>query len=125
MKTTVYFHDAMVAHDPGGDHPERPERLSRLREHLLGAAPAGVLWREPPAVRRESLAWVHSPHYVEGMLELAGQSGRLDSDTATPLAAYLNGGKQTAESLRGSASEADFIVCEGSPAALRGLASPY
>ena len=66
MKTTVYFHDAMIGHDPGPGHPERPERLRGLREHLAGAAPSGVVWREPPRVRRESLAWVHSPHYIEG-----------------------------------------------------------
>ena len=81
VETTVYFHDAMIGHDPGPGHPECPERLHRLREHLARAALDGVVWREPPLVRRESLAWVHTPRYVESLLELAGQSGHLDPDT--------------------------------------------
>ena len=69
----------------GPDHPECPERLASISEHVIaqGLDPYVVRHEATPATR-EQLSRVHSPAYVEAIEHAAPASGLryLDPDTA-------------------------------------------
>ena len=69
----------------GPDHPECPERLASISDHViaLGLDPYVVRHEATPATR-EQLSRVHSPAYVEAIEHAAPASGLryLDPDTA-------------------------------------------
>jgi acetoin utilization deacetylase AcuC-like enzyme len=78
-----FFHPACLSHDPGPGHPERPQRLAAILEHLRAVG----LWDqlshlEPDAASRETIALVHPAAYVEA-IERACRDGptALDPDT--------------------------------------------
>lgn len=76
----LYAGRAMQAHNPGEDHPERPERLAAI-EHHLDRSRSGATWREPPAASRASLTQVHDARLVDRLFSLEGQTAVLDADT--------------------------------------------
>ena len=78
----VSYHPAFLEHDPGHDHPERPERLRAIRESLLGDPPFGLEWVTPEPAPAAAVERVHRPEYVALLDHLSGQRGHLDSDTA-------------------------------------------
>ena len=82
MTTAVYYDDLFLRHDTGR-HPERPERLTAIVEHLRKTG----LWDnlvhpEAPDATVEDVARVHELRYVEYALDLAEKGGgSLDADT--------------------------------------------
>jgi acetoin utilization deacetylase AcuC-like enzyme len=67
---------------PGGDHPERPERLqaaSRALESARLSCPRVDLERRDAT--RDELERVHSPEYLDALSRIAGRCGYLDADT--------------------------------------------
>jgi len=79
----LLFHPSCLAHDTGPGHPERPQRLQAILEHLQ----ATDLWPrltvlEPPLADRTVLALVHPPRYIDH-IERACRNGptALDPDT--------------------------------------------
>ncbi|HEV3232916.1 MAG TPA: histone deacetylase, partial [Candidatus Dormibacteraeota bacterium] len=115
-------HPACLEHR-APDHPERPERLTAIRE-AIGADPltAGLEWAQPPDATDAELEAAHRPGYVEAVLRAArradedGRGGWVDADTwigpgsrAAALASaggaveavrqVLGGGRRTAWSL--------------------------
>jgi acetoin utilization deacetylase AcuC-like enzyme len=78
MDVRLLWDEAMVRHDPGRGHPERPERLVAVRAALEGAA---ARWVTPAPVAREALLRVHDEGYVDAVLALRGRAARLDPDT--------------------------------------------
>ncbi len=85
----------MLGHDPGAGHPERPDRL-RAALAAVRACEVGIEERPAREITREELEWLHTPAYVESILELAGKSRSLDADThlspGSVLAAQLAAG---------------------------------
>ncbi len=79
--TELVFDDAMIAHDPGPRHPERPDRLRAIYDRLQSSDLQGVKWVEPDPVEREALESVHDADYIDTIDGLAGESARLDPDT--------------------------------------------
>ncbi|HYV56588.1 MAG TPA: histone deacetylase [Candidatus Nitrosopolaris sp.] len=85
--TAVVLDPRMLDHLPGRGHPERPERLRVLAEHLetgrglerLGARPA----------REEEIALVHTPAHIQHLAATAGRPRVvLDPDTSTSPGSY-------------------------------------
>ncbi len=67
-------------HAPIGHHPERPERLTAVREAIVHAA-AHFERVTPRAATDAELARVHDPRFIEQLSKLGGQEGYLDPDT--------------------------------------------
>ncbi|MDN5865478.1 MAG: histone deacetylase [Gammaproteobacteria bacterium] len=110
-KVLLYYDDAMLGHNPTGwdpahpewtaavqallreqygseeeaasqwTHPERPARLSAVRDALLETAPTNVEWRSPRAAEPAELARVHTRKHVTLIEGLAGRACWLDVDT--------------------------------------------
>lgn len=84
MTTLLYTHVACVEHDPGAYHPERPDRLRAIEAALAGDRFAALERREAPMADRRELERVHTPAYVDSVLDAVPDSGQvhLDPDTA-------------------------------------------
>jgi acetoin utilization deacetylase AcuC-like enzyme len=67
-------------HAPIGHHPERPERLTAVREAIVHAA-AHFERVTPRAATDAELGRVHDPRFIEQLSKLGGQEGYLDPDT--------------------------------------------
>ena len=83
MTTLLVSHPACAGHDPGGRHPERPERLAAVLDALKGPAFDGLLRRAAPEAGLDLVALAHPMAYVERTLAaipLLGRAG-LDADT--------------------------------------------
>lgn len=85
MTLAIISHPECNLHDPGAGHPERPERLSAIQDQLLASGLDWVLdHHRPPAASHEQLCRVHSPDYVDEILNIrpaAGERIWLDADT--------------------------------------------
>ncbi|AGY60359.1 histone deacetylase [Gloeobacter kilaueensis] len=79
----VIYTERFLEHDTGPWHPERPERLVAVVEHLR-AAPfsSRLIWREPRAASPEQLGWIHDASLIK-TVEAASKKGggALDPDT--------------------------------------------
>lgn len=88
MATGYFTHPACRRHDMGGNHPECPQRLAAIDDHLRAQGlDALLLPQEAPEVRPSDLGLAHDADYVLGVLDVLGQlkaSGSrrsLDPDT--------------------------------------------
>ena len=79
--TWLFADEAMLGHEPGPDHPERPQRLAALIDDFAARPVPGVKRVTPRAATREELALVHAGGHVAAVAALAGQRARLDADT--------------------------------------------
>jgi acetoin utilization deacetylase AcuC-like enzyme len=73
--------DQMLDHDPGPDHPERPDRLRAVVAALRDTPVAGTRWAEPRAASREAIERIHDADFVNLIEGLRGRSAILDLDT--------------------------------------------
>ena len=88
MNTALYSPQACRLHDMGRGHPECPERLDAILDHLRATGLDALLeHREAPPAHAEQLARAHSARYVAEMRELmhgcaqAGRAQAVDPDT--------------------------------------------
>ena len=92
----VYYDASMQNHNPGPLHPERPERLQSVADHLQHHPLPNVSWHTPTPATPEHITLVHNEAYVQRINQARGQSQQLDPDTATSPdsvdAAYLAAG---------------------------------
>ena len=85
MTTSYITHADCLQHEMGSGHPECPERLIAVNEHMRAA---GLLDRlrvlDAPLASPEDLKRVHRPEYVDLIFEHAPTEGyvQLDPDTA-------------------------------------------
>lgn len=83
----VIYSDLFLLHETGYFHPEKPERLTAIKQALQSVAWAEKLtWHEPTPVEHRSLMpllqQVHTPTYINGVRQLANRGGGyLDGDT--------------------------------------------
>ena len=89
MTTAFYSPAECRAHDMGRGHPECPQRLGAIADHLLATGLADALaYRDAPAATPEQVARAHSLAYVrelQAQLEPLAASGghrALDPDTS-------------------------------------------
>jgi acetoin utilization deacetylase AcuC-like enzyme len=84
--TGLFYHPTCLLHDPGPGHPERPDRLKAIRDHLEKTdLIRRVQLYEPEPAELETLAFVHPRDYIENIerrsLSAGGGRVALDSDT--------------------------------------------
>jgi acetoin utilization deacetylase AcuC-like enzyme len=85
--TAVVLDARMLAHDPGRGHPERPERLRVLLDHLEHARDLVRLGAR--AATEDEIALVHAPEHIEEAAATAGRARVVfDPDTATSPGSY-------------------------------------
>lgn len=83
----VIYSDEFLLHETGYFHPERPERLTAIKQALESAPWAEQLvWKNPTTVEQRSvmaaIAQVHATPYIEQVRQLANRGGGyLDPDT--------------------------------------------
>ena len=83
----VIYSDAFLRHDTGRFHPEKPGRLTAIREAIQVAPWAGrIVWQEPTAVAARSplprIQQIHDVRYIDGLRQLAiAGGGYIDEDT--------------------------------------------
>jgi acetoin utilization deacetylase AcuC-like enzyme len=82
MTLPIFTHEAMLAHNPGEGHPERPERLAAVLAALDDADLAADL-REATPASREALERIHPAAFVDRLLKASPSIGwaALDPDT--------------------------------------------
>ena len=84
----IFTHPACLAHDPGPEHPERPQRLEAVLAGLRDAhgrpdqSGQALDWREAPLAKLGDLRRVHSESLLREVLESDFDGYRmLDPDT--------------------------------------------
>ena len=84
MIVGLITHPACLDHDPGPQHPERPDRLRRVLQALEQPGFAALLRDLAPQATREQLALAHPPEYIDAILAISpalGERIALDADT--------------------------------------------
>jgi acetoin utilization deacetylase AcuC-like enzyme len=85
MTTAYITHSDCLRHEMGAGHPESPERLTAIDEHLRSAGLLDeLLCLEAPLASTDDLKRVHRGAYVDLIFENAPEEGyvQLDPDTA-------------------------------------------
>lgn len=85
MPTGYYTHPEFLLHEMGHFHPECPERLQAIEDHLISHGLDGLLdRREAPAATSEQIARVHRPEYIASLAAASPASGYypIDPDTS-------------------------------------------
>jgi acetoin utilization deacetylase AcuC-like enzyme len=89
MPLAFYSHADCRAHFMGRGHPECPERLDAIHDHLIATGLAdALLMCEPPLATDEQLARAHSSGHIAELraamepLHQSGEQCRIDPDTS-------------------------------------------
>ncbi|HXD07749.1 MAG TPA: histone deacetylase family protein [Burkholderiaceae bacterium] len=68
MATAYYTHAACRSHDMGAGHPECPQRLDAIQDHLIATGlDALLVHREAPQVKHSDLVLAHDALYVANL----------------------------------------------------------
>ena len=88
MSTVFYSHPDCRLHDMGAGHPECPQRLDAINDHLLAIGlDIALHFRDAPNATLEQIERAHTTHYVTEIQDLlqqvreSGQNKALDPDT--------------------------------------------
>ncbi len=111
MSVALFTHLACLDHDPGGWHPECPDRLRAVLRALEAPEFAPLLREDAPAASLEQLGRVHGTAYVASILETRpalGETVPLDADTV-----MSSGSAEAALHAAGGAAAAVDAVMEG------------
>src|SRR5262245_54799262 len=87
MTAAFITHPDCLKHEMGRGHPERPERLVSINEHVQ-AAGLGLKSYEAPAATDEQLARAHPIEYVRAVRDAAPSEGMIYLDPDTAMNAY-------------------------------------
>ena len=121
MTTLFYSHPACLQHQPGNQHPERPERLKVIFDRLSTPSYEALERREAPIVDIQNLSRVHRSGFVDATLDAIPKQGRifLDPDTAVSPgsreAALRAAGACVAAVDAVISGEASNVFCAGRP----------
>jgi acetoin utilization deacetylase AcuC-like enzyme len=82
MKTAYITHSSCLRHDMGEHHPESPQRLHVLEDKLIAERLMDFLrYYDAPQAEYAQLARVHTPGYIESIINFCGPPRHLDADT--------------------------------------------
>jgi len=89
MSTAFYSHPECRGHDMGVGHPECPQRLDAIHDHLLATGlDALLLQRQAPLATRQQIVRAHTESYAKAIHELLlraqeeGSPQAVDPDTS-------------------------------------------
>lgn len=89
MATAYYSHPACRAHDMGPGHPESPQRLDAISDHLRATSlDLALLMRDAPRAEDAQLSRAHEAGYIAELrdamkqVEASGRRRALDPDTS-------------------------------------------
>jgi acetoin utilization deacetylase AcuC-like enzyme len=107
MVTALYTHRAMLDHQTGIGHPERPERLAAVLSALEGE---GLEEYSADRIARADLARVHPAAFIDAITAAAPTTGlrRIDQDTV-----ISSGSLEAAERAAGAVTQAVRAVLAG------------
>jgi acetoin utilization deacetylase AcuC-like enzyme len=89
MGTCYITHSDCLRHDMGAGHPESPERLAAVNEHMRASGLLAQLrCLEAPLAEPDDLKRVHHAAYVDLIFEHAPREGRVQLDADTAMNAY-------------------------------------
>ena len=78
MTTAFYSHTDCRAHDMGRGHPECPQRLDAIHDHLIATKLASALdLRDAPLATPAQIERAHSTRFVTGLQASADTGGVL------------------------------------------------
>ena len=82
-RTALYTHSICIEHEPGPGHPECPDRLRSINEHLAVERFGALDRREAPLTESGALKHVHAASLVDTILESVPENGYvgIDGDT--------------------------------------------
>jgi acetoin utilization deacetylase AcuC-like enzyme len=88
MSTVFYSHPACRLHDMGAGHPECPQRLDAINDHLLATGLDVALdYREAPPATLQQISRAHTSGYVAELsdvlqqVQASGENRAMDPDT--------------------------------------------
>jgi acetoin utilization deacetylase AcuC-like enzyme len=88
MSTAFYSHPECRLHDMGAGHPECPQRLDAIADHLLATGlDVALQFHDAPCATAEQISRAHASGYVAELTDVleqvraAGQPRALDPDT--------------------------------------------
>ena len=89
-KTHIFFHPLSLQHDTGRGHPERPERIQAVLDHLDSLEMKDMFsWITPEPASKEQILSNHGNSYIESVERLAAIGGGfLDADTVVSSESY-------------------------------------
>lgn len=121
-KTGLVYHPAYLDHDMGAGHPESPNRLRAIMQHLEQSGMAARLTKiAPRKAEDEWITQVHTPAYVAALHRHAPTSGRVSLDPDTSMspgsltAAYLAAGGALAAIDAIMNKQVDHVFCAVRP----------
>ena len=83
MKTCIITTDTYLNHDTGQNHPERPDRVSTIIEHLKKTEPRKLIWKKSKNFDSKYLLLAHDENYLNSVKNSFPTHGLnfLDGDT--------------------------------------------
>jgi len=105
-----------LEHDPGGYHPENPDRLRHIYSMLPSIDRDGIIYVTPRMATHEEVALIHDISYVEGIARTRGSLAWLDPDTSTSPRTYeasllaAGGCLSLADSILSGAAQTGFAL---------------
>ena len=83
FKTCIITTDTYLKHDTGPGHPERPDRVSVIIDHLKKINPKNLIWKKNAKFDLKYLEYAHDKDYLDNVTESFPANGLnfLDGDT--------------------------------------------
>lgn len=109
-ETKIFYHPLSLAHDTGLGHPERPDRIQAVLNHLKDVGLSEQCdWKKPELALLQSIYENHGKDYVSRIEEVAASGGGdLDGDTIMSAESY-----EAALASAGACIQAVDIVLSG------------
>ena len=83
MKTCIITTDTYLDHDTGQGHPERPDRVTAIINHLKKTKSKQLIWEKPKKFDLKYLEFAHDKNYLNNVKDSFPKQGLnfLDGDT--------------------------------------------
>ena len=83
MKTCILTTDTYLNHHTGEGHPERPDRVTAVIDHLKKVKSKNLIWKKPEKFDLKYLALAHDKNYLNNIKDSFPKQGLnfLDGDT--------------------------------------------
>ena len=69
MKTAIITTNTYLDHNTGHGHPERPDRVTAVIEHLKKVKSKNLIWKKPKKFDLKYLEYAHDKNYLDNVNE--------------------------------------------------------